>query len=1057
MSNSLADKILKDVRPHERTRFYLFCSVYCLLTFAQTLGIAGSEALFLAKVGMGALPLTLMLAAILTVGSSVIYAYLVGGMRNDTLFCNMLILGSLLLFGLSPWLSSCHLTIYVAFCLYYITNAIFINHYWTWVGDYFDTLSAKRLFPLFAVGSSLGGFLGGVAGAYINSVWGPNALVVSWAIFMVITAVTIMISKKLTRSWGPLGLPNEEDSAWVSMVKSLRYLKTSPLTRWLSCSALAMVLALFIAQYLESGIFAASFPDAQDLATFMNRYLIATNLLEIVVEGIMAPWLIAHLGVAQTNLVHPLLTVLAFISLLINPGLSCAVGSRINREVLENSLAGPVRSLVYNGLPERLRGHVRAFLEGIVVYSGMAVAGLILYAFAHHLNTFQWAIVGSCLAMIYLYSNIHVLRHYLRTLVSELRSGRIDIASVEGNLSTYEGSHLANIWETMLNEDQNRVSQSALQLTNTLARLNRTDSLLKHLHHSSNALRCAIVKALPLANDKDRSIRKALMSMLQDSDHATVAATLSSLCQVCPELKSDDDNQEVHTLRQVIVPLLDHPSYDVQAHAATLLGNEGQEILDEMTTSDKAERVMAALEVCDKEHIERLKRHLTDINITVRACAVQRLSELVQPIPMRFEDLLVLIKHRETRIRCIGFRALGTMNDLRALAYLASGLNSNQREVRLTVSNELAKHPSMDLQTIGAYLNADSSYAIEAAIVTISQLSTLEARHLLFRNLRLQVYMAWTSSLCLYTLTKMYGELIDKQGNPLPLARKAEERMSEADRQLLNPKCLPLLAVALFDNTKHSLRLAFKILANTANPTTIKLINRSLKHPENKEYDQALEILSNLEDRESTQLLVLLYEKAPIEDKFPSLPIRLQPPRDLNEVIITINRSGAHWLQLATHGSHSQESLMERLLILRRIPLFNSMTLEQLEAINKIVREAHYLKGEVVIREGDIGSELYLLVAGSVNVYKNYGTPQEILLTTLSGINYFGEMAILDDEPRSASIVINEDADLLCLDGDQLKDLINDIPEIAFEIFRVLTQRIRSSEARLKANAPPSK
>jgi hypothetical protein len=49
-------------------------------------------------------------------------------------------------------------------CLFYLTQAVFLNHFWTFSGDYFDTLASKRLVPLFTIGSSLGGSLGGGGG-----------------------------------------------------------------------------------------------------------------------------------------------------------------------------------------------------------------------------------------------------------------------------------------------------------------------------------------------------------------------------------------------------------------------------------------------------------------------------------------------------------------------------------------------------------------------------------------------------------------------------------------------------------------------------------------------------------------------------------------------------------------------------------------------------------------------------------------------------------------------------------------------------------------------------
>ena len=141
---------------------------------------------------------------------------------------------------------------------------------------------------------------------------------------------------------------------------------------------------------------------------------------------------------------------------------------------------------------------------------------------------------------------------------------------------------------------------------------------------------------------------------------------------------------------------------------------------------------------------------------------------------------------------------------------------------------------------------------------------------------------------------------------------------------------------------------------------------------------------------------------------------------------------------------------MERLLVLRHVPLFSEMTLDQLEAINKIASEQHYVKGHVIFREGALGSDLFLVVEGKVRIVKDIDTPEEATLCVLGSGSYFGEMAILDDEPRSASVIVEQDVQLLTLDGDSLKELVLEMPEIAFEIFRVLTGRVRVSEQRVK-------
>jgi CRP-like cAMP-binding protein len=143
-----------------------------------------------------------------------------------------------------------------------------------------------------------------------------------------------------------------------------------------------------------------------------------------------------------------------------------------------------------------------------------------------------------------------------------------------------------------------------------------------------------------------------------------------------------------------------------------------------------------------------------------------------------------------------------------------------------------------------------------------------------------------------------------------------------------------------------------------------------------------------------------------------------------------------------------EENHMERLLALKQVPLFSQLSLEQLEAIQQISLEVEYLADEAIFKEGDRGGDLYLLIDGAVRIVTDFGNPQEPVLKTVEAVSYFGEMAALDDERRSATVVAAVSCRLLRLEGASLKELIHQMPEISFEIMRVLIGRVREAERR---------
>jgi CRP-like cAMP-binding protein len=128
----------------------------------------------------------------------------------------------------------------------------------------------------------------------------------------------------------------------------------------------------------------------------------------------------------------------------------------------------------------------------------------------------------------------------------------------------------------------------------------------------------------------------------------------------------------------------------------------------------------------------------------------------------------------------------------------------------------------------------------------------------------------------------------------------------------------------------------------------------------------------------------------------------------------------------------------EKLRALRAASMFAETPPEILERAASLLEEARFSPGEPVFEQGDLGTCMYIIVAGRVRVH--YG---ELIFNYLGMGDVFGEMAVLDPEPRSASVTAEEETHLLKLEQAPLYELMAGQPEVIRGVIHILSQRLR--------------
>ena len=132
--------------------------------------------------------------------------------------------------------------------------------------------------------------------------------------------------------------------------------------------------------------------------------------------------------------------------------------------------------------------------------------------------------------------------------------------------------------------------------------------------------------------------------------------------------------------------------------------------------------------------------------------------------------------------------------------------------------------------------------------------------------------------------------------------------------------------------------------------------------------------------------------------------------------------------------------------MLGQVPLFAELPADRLNELVQMVRRRTYHRGETIFHKGDPGNGLYIIINGQVKIVLPSETGEEAMLAVLEGGDFFGELALFDGLPRSATVVAVQNAEVLVLHRDDFLGFVGRNPEVAVALFEVLSRRLRATD-----------
>ena len=137
----------------------------------------------------------------------------------------------------------------------------------------------------------------------------------------------------------------------------------------------------------------------------------------------------------------------------------------------------------------------------------------------------------------------------------------------------------------------------------------------------------------------------------------------------------------------------------------------------------------------------------------------------------------------------------------------------------------------------------------------------------------------------------------------------------------------------------------------------------------------------------------------------------------------------------------------------RRVPLFAGLSESQYDVLATGSTRRSFPRNRTIVSEGEPSQSLYILLSGRAKVQRSDAEGKEVILAMIGPGEFFGEMSLIDDAPRSASVITVEPCDFISIQKDSFKSMLAQSPDLAMQIMRGLVRRLREADKKIETLA----
>lgn len=878
--------------------------------------------------------------------------------------------------------------------------------FWTLAAEIFDVRQGKRLFGLLNAGSWLSYVIAGpFTSTLVTSLGTENLYIIIAVCLFIALLIQGVILRGMKKSQPQTQHSTPQEQPPLGALFRNRYI--------LLVFALAAIwrVAYFVMDAIFYNMTAIQYPNTADSASFIGGFFSMVGLLGFVTDTFLTGRIISRYGLWAGLLTTPLALILSmsgfagvgFLASSWTLGLFWfAIAGKFNNEGLGFTLDQSASSILYQPIADALRPRARAIGEGIVQPAAIGIAGLLLTLLSNilHFDVIQLALVYLVLAALWLGLSIILAGAYPKQLVEAIQKRRFK----REELINVEEINSQILFKSLKSQHEGTVIYS-LDLLEEMNHPRLKSELINLLGHASSSVRLSVLEKIERL--KPEAARAELPNQIKKEE---VPQTRSAAVQAFSALTMEDVNS--------ILPYLNSDnSADTFGALVGLLKYGGEQGI-----------------VISRERLERLADNKFSKSRFLAAQALRRFGS------SGFEDVLErLIEDEDGFVRREALLAAGKTQSVNLLPKILDAIKD--RHTRAASAKALETSGEMALPFIEKGL-ADETFP-KAARVKLARVCGNIRGEAVIQILRgyisvhendLRTAALSALSECAFSVGKAHGAIRTQVQKETADARWLYSALREVESKME----MNLLADAIHIELHHVRDRLFYLLSFIHDRKAILDARRIILQKNQLKLPYAIETLDTTLPRDMREVLLPLAEELTGSEACNRLGIT-------NQVSVSELAGQAQgWLKICARamlekGTSDMHSTVEKVLILKSVNLFKSTPDDALAELSEIISEVDAPAGMDIVEKGEAGSSMFIIVSGSVAVMDG-----SRVVNTLGERAVFGELALLDTEPRSATIRAMEDTLLFRLDQEPFYELMSDRIEVAMGTIQMLAGNLRA-------------